>query len=141
MAKRAVFGKIAPDCLKEPFMTPRMLALSAALACAITPAWGSDLVTSVTRQLLKQGYSDITTSQTWLGRTRIIAIGEDSRREIIVNPRTGEILRDFWQDIDDDDDDDDDNDDDDDDGENRLLKRADDDRGKDGDKDTDKEAD
>ena len=48
-------------------MTPRMLALSAALACAITPAWGSDLVTSVTRQLLKQGYSDITTSQTWLG--------------------------------------------------------------------------
>ena len=125
-------------------MTPRMLALSAALACAITPAWGSDLVTSVTRQLLKQGYSDITTSQTWLGRTRIIAIGEDSRREIIVNPRTGEILRDFWQDIDDDDDDDDD-----DDGENRLLKRADDDRdkdgekdrGKDGDKDTDKEAD
>ena len=117
-------------------MTPRMLALSAALACAITPAWGSDLVTSVTRQLLKQGYSDITTSQTWLGRTRIIAIGEDSRREIIVNPRTGEILRDFWQDIDDDDDDDDD-----DDGENRLLKRADDDRDKDGDKDTDKEAD
>ena len=125
-------------------MTPRMLALSAALACAITPAWGSDLVTSVTRQLLKQGYSDITTSQTWLGRTRIIAIGEDSRREIIVNPRTGEILRDFWQDIDDDDDDD---------GENWLLKRADDDRdkdgekdrgkdrGKDGDKDTDKEAD
>ena len=125
-------------------MTPRMLALSAALACAITPAWGSDLVTSVTRQLLKQGYSDITTSQTWLGRTRIIAIGEDSRREIIVNPRTGEILRDFWQDIDDDDDDD---------GENWLLKRADDDRDKDGekdrgkdrdkdgDKDTDKEAD
>ena len=84
--------------------------------------------------MLKQGYSDITTSQTWLGRTRIIAIGEDSRREIIVNPRTGEILRDFWQDIDDDDDDDDD-------GENRLLKRADDDRDKDGDKDTDKEAD
>ena len=132
-------------------MTPRMLALFAALACAITPAWGSDLVTSVTRQLLKQGYSDITTSQTWLGRTRIIAIGEDSRREIIVNPRTGEILRDFWQDIDDDDDDDDN--DDDDDGENRLLKRADDDRdkdgekdrgkarGKDGDKATDKEAD
>lgn len=127
-------------------MTPRMLALSAALACAITPAWGSDLVTSVTRQLLKQGYSDITTSQTWLGRTRIIAIGEDSRREIIVNPRTGEILRDFWQEIDDDDDDDNDDDDD---GENRLLKRADDDRdkdgekdrGKDGDKDTDKEAD
>jgi len=114
-------------------MTPRMLALSAALACAITPAWGSDLVTSVTRQLLKQGYSDITTSQTWLGRTRIIAIGEDSRREIIVNPRTGEILRDFWQDIDDDDDDDD--------GENRLLKRADDDRDKDGEKDRDKDGD
>ena len=123
-------------------MTPRMLALSAALACAITPAWGSDLVTSVTRQLLKQGYSDITTSQTWLGRTRIIAIGEDSRREIIVNPRTGEILRDFWQDLDDNDDDDDDDKDD---SENRLLKRAekdaDKDRDKDRNKDSEKEAD
>lgn len=120
-------------------MTPRMIALSAALACTISPAWGSDLVTSVTRQLLKQGYSDISTSQTWLGRTRIIAIGDDSRREIIVNPRTGEILRDFWQDLDDSDDDDDD------DSENRLLKRAekdaDKDRDKDRNKDSEKEAD
>lgn len=115
-------------------MTPRMIALSAALACTISPAWGSDLVTSVTRQLLKQGYSDISTSQTWLGRTRIIAIGDDSRREIIVNPRTGEILRDFWQDLDDSDDDDDD-----DDSENRLLKRAEKDADKDSDKDHDKD--
>lgn len=114
-------------------MTPRMLALSAALACTISPAWGSDLVTSVTRQLLKQGYSDISTSQTWLGRTRIIAIGDDSRREIIVNPRTGEILRDFWQDLDDSDDDDDD------DSENRLLKRAEKDADKDRNKDRDKD--
>lgn len=117
-------------------MTPRMIALSAALACTISPAWGSDLVTSVTRQLLKQGYSDISTSQTWLGRTRIIAIGDDSRREIIVNPRTGEILRDFWQDLDDSDDDDDD-----DDSENRLLKRAEKDADKDSDKDRDKDHD
>lgn len=114
-------------------MTPRMIALSAALACTISPAWGSDLVTSVTRQLLKQGYSDISTSQTWLGRTRIIAIGDDSRREIIVNPRTGEILRDFWQDLDDSDDDDDD------DSENRLLKRAEKDADKDRNKDRDKD--
>ena len=116
-------------------MTPRMIALSAALACTISPAWGSDLVTSVTRQLLKQGYSDISTSQTWLGRTRIIAIGDDSRREIIVNPRTGEILRDFWQDLDDSDDDDDDKDD----SENRLLKRAEKDADKDRDKDRNKD--
>lgn len=114
-------------------MTPRMIALSVALACTISPAWGSDLVTSVTRQLLKQGYSDISTSQTWLGRTRIIAIGDDSRREIIVNPRTGEILRDFWQDLDDSDDDDDD------DSENRLLKRAEKDADKDRDKDRNKD--
>ena len=114
-------------------MTPRMIALSAALACTISPAWGSDLVASVTRQLLKQGYSDISTSQTWLGRTRIIAIGDDSRREIIVNPRTGEILRDFWQDLDDSDDDDDD------DSENRLLKRAEKDADKDRNKDRDKD--
>ena len=117
-------------------MTPRMIALSAALACTISPAWGSDLVTSVTRQLLKQGYSDISTSQTWLGRTRIIAIGDDSRREIIVNPRTGEILRDFWQDLNDSDDDDDDDKDD---SENRLLMRAEKDADKDRDKDRNKD--
>ena len=117
-------------------MTPRMIALSAALACTISPAWGSDLVTSVTRQLLKQGYSDISTSQTWLGRTRIIAIGDDSRREIIVNPRTGEILRDFWQDLDDSNDDDDDDKDD---SENRLLMRAEKDADKDRDKDRNKD--
>ena len=48
-------------------------------------------------QLQEQGYSSIQVSRTWLGRTRILAESATQRREIIFNPHTGEILRDFWQ--------------------------------------------
>lgn len=42
------------------------------------------------------GYSDILVSRTLLGRVKIEADGDEGRREIIVNPRTGEILRDLF---------------------------------------------
>ena len=46
-------------------------------------------------QLKRQGYSEFVVSFTLLGRMRILAIGEDGdAREIVVNPRTGEVLRD-----------------------------------------------
>lgn len=35
-------------------------------------------------------------SRTLLGRTRFVATSDQYRREIILNPRTGEILRDLW---------------------------------------------
>lgn len=38
----------------------------------------------------------ISVSSTLLGRARIVATSQDGYREIIVNPRTGEILRDVW---------------------------------------------
>jgi hypothetical protein len=49
--------------------------------------------------LRKLGYGDITLSFTLLGRAQIIAISKDDTREIVLNPRTGEILRDFAQSI------------------------------------------
>ena len=52
---------------------------------------------AIERQLRTRGYKSIEVSRTWLGRTRIVARKSDVVREIIVNPRTGEILRDFWQ--------------------------------------------
>ncbi len=57
------------------------------------------MVDTLVVQLRRQGYGSIDISRTWLGRTRILAISNTYRREIILNPRTGEILRDYWVDI------------------------------------------
>ena len=96
---------------------------------------------AIVAELRASGFDRIETEQTWLGRTRIVAVGAEGMREIVINPATGEILRDLWllQDgsdarpaarlvgtSDDDDDDDDGADDDDDDD-------RDDDGGDDGD--------
>jgi hypothetical protein len=74
-----------------------------------------DFADTIVSQLRSQGYTDVTVSSTWLNRTRIFAQSSDAQREIILNPRTGEILRDLYIGDDsgsrivDDDDDDDDN--------------------------------
>ncbi|MCB1388803.1 MAG: hypothetical protein KDK12_06620 [Rhodobacteraceae bacterium] len=71
--------------------------LSGALAAMLPlPAFALDRVDDVVRDLRRQGYGAITIGRTLLGRTRIVATGTPGRREIVVNPRTGEILRDFW---------------------------------------------
>ena len=49
---------------------------------------------SVVAQLRGQGYRDIDVERTMLGRVRIVAAKGTRTREIILNPRTGEILRD-----------------------------------------------
>ena len=58
----------------------------------------------IVRELREDGYSSIRMSRTWLGRMRFVAETSDRRREIVVNPATGVILRDYirWL-IDDDD--------------------------------------
>ena len=47
------------------------------------------------RELREDGYSEIRITKTWLGRMRIVAMKPGSRREIVVNPVTGLILRDY----------------------------------------------
>ncbi len=54
---------------------------------------------SIVAQLKAQGFGNIHISRTFLGRTRITAESQKLRREIIVNPRTGEILRDYWENL------------------------------------------
>lgn len=49
---------------------------------------------AVVSQLRKQGYRKIHVERTLLGRVRISAARGGRSREIILNPRTGEILRD-----------------------------------------------
>jgi hypothetical protein len=51
----------------------------------------------VTRQLRSLGYEQISITRTWLGRIRFLAIGPAGRREVVVDPRNGEILRDFLE--------------------------------------------
>lgn len=110
-----------------------------AVAWVGSPARAQDFVASVVAQLRKQGFRSVIQERTLLGRVRLIAKRSDGTREIIINPRTGEILRDLWiplrgksgevtiiddksgrsgrsDDDDDDNEDDDDDDDDDDDG-------------------------
>jgi hypothetical protein len=64
------------------------------LAASVAHAQG--FADQIISQLRDQGYSDIAVSNTWLGRTRILAHSGDGEREIIIDPRTGEILRDLF---------------------------------------------
>ncbi len=77
MNKRAIFT----------FFTTALI-LSAGMAFSASVADG------IIAQLTKQGFSSISSETTWLGRIRILAMRKDGSREIVINPRTGEILRD-----------------------------------------------
>ncbi len=55
----------------------------------------------IVTQLRAQGFTEIALNRTWLGRVRVIAVRDDLRRELVFNPQTGEILRDYWVDADD----------------------------------------
>jgi hypothetical protein len=71
-----------------------MLALLLTLATAGNATPGQDLVT---RSLQEQGFEVRLVHWTLLGRIRIIAVSDSIRREIVINPTTGEILRDYSQ--------------------------------------------
>lgn len=72
------------------------LAGGLGLALPALAAYSDDVVL----QLAKQGYQAITVTTTWLGRVRIVATRDGGMREIVLNPRTGEILRDLWTSVD-----------------------------------------
>ena len=59
-------------------------------------AFAATVADQIVAQLQGQGFEEIVVEQTWLGRTRISAERGDASREIILNPNTGEILRDLW---------------------------------------------
>lgn len=54
---------------------------------------------SIVQELAEQGYTHVKITTTWLGRTRFLASDGSRQREIIINANTGEILRDYWQDL------------------------------------------
>ncbi|SHF63819.1 hypothetical protein SAMN05444339_10994 [Loktanella atrilutea] len=57
---------------------------------------------SILSQLRDQGFTRIEVSRTLLGRTRLEATSDRLEREMVFNPQTGEILRDYWQERNDD---------------------------------------
>ena len=68
---------------------------------ALALAWGGHLraeepVERILKDLKRLGYHDVSVESTLLRRTRIVAQSDEALREIIVNPNTGEILRDLW---------------------------------------------
>lgn len=71
-----------------------MLALCLSFATAGFATPGQDIVTA---SLQAQGFEVTLVHWTLLGRIRIIAVSADIRREIVINPNTGEILRDYSQ--------------------------------------------
>lgn len=80
-------------------MTRRLfLACGWAACCFSGVALADGFSDSVVSQLRQQGYDRISVERTLLGRTQIVGSGNGGRREIILNPRTGEILRDLWLD-------------------------------------------
>lgn len=56
----------------------------------------ADVVDDFRSALSQQGYSQVEVIRTLLGRTRIVATNEQGVRELVINPRTGEVLRDVW---------------------------------------------
>lgn len=60
---------------------------------------GAALAQSVEQQVISaleaQGYRVLELHDTWLGRLRVIAENTEVRRELVFNPGTGEILRDY----------------------------------------------
>lgn len=68
-----------------------------ALAFAAGGARANGVVDAIIGDLRAQGYAQIDISRTLLGRTRIEAESTSYHREIIIDPRTGEILRDYWE--------------------------------------------
>ncbi len=50
---------------------------------------------SILRSLRAKGYVVVMQERTWLGRQRIVVENGAHRREIVFNPGTGEIMRDY----------------------------------------------
>ena len=65
------------------------------LAAGAAPAQDRDLLARLVFALRAEGYDQIRTGRTLLKRIRIVAGRAGERREIVIDPRTGEVLRDY----------------------------------------------
>lgn len=74
------------------------IATFALVAClSASPAMAEEVSDRIVLWLEQQGFTNFEIERTWLGRIKIEAYARGVEREIIINGRTGEILRDFWE--------------------------------------------
>jgi len=73
----------------------KLLLAVGVLAAMASPVWSRTIEEQVLASLEGQGYVILEHGYTFLGRLRIVAENGLYHREIVVNPGTGEILRDY----------------------------------------------
>ncbi len=81
-------------------LRPRLSVLAlCALVLAAVPAAADDddLADSLRARLAAQGFTGIEIDRTLFGRLHVTASGNGYRREIVIDPDTGEVLRDYWR--------------------------------------------
>lgn len=59
------------------------------------PMFADAITDRIVANLESQGFVVVQINRTWLGRMWILAESQDVRREVVFNPVTGEILRDY----------------------------------------------
>ncbi len=78
------------------------LPVAAALAAGLfgpVPAFArnDDAAQAMAKQLAREGWRNLKIGRTLLGRVRITANRDGRLREVVLDPRTGEVLRDLTQ--------------------------------------------
>lgn len=73
--------------------------LAIAVSTSPVQAVASTYEEAIIEQLMEQGFADVQVSKTFLGRLRFVASAGQQRREIVINPYTGEILRDYLYEV------------------------------------------
>lgn len=74
-----------------------LIHLAIALALLGPPAHATTTEASIVAELREQGFTRVEIRRTLLGRTRIVAESPTYEREIVINPASGVILRDYWK--------------------------------------------
>ncbi|MBI1415995.1 MAG: hypothetical protein GC146_02125 [Limimaricola sp.] len=75
----------------------RRLIMTLVLSVAPLAVAAQSVEDSIVAQLRQQGFTEIKITHTLLGRVRIDATSKSLYREVVFNPTTGEVLRDYWR--------------------------------------------
>jgi hypothetical protein len=70
----------------------RLVLVTAGLAAGKATA---DSVDDIIEEIRSQGFSIVRVQRTWLGRVQIVGQNASFRREVVIDPTTGEIRRDL----------------------------------------------
>ena len=74
----------------------KRIILCIALVAVPFAALAQSVQDQIIGQLTEQGFGEFEISRTFLGRVRVVTQNDQLERELVFNPNTGEILRDYW---------------------------------------------